>query len=94
MAPAWLLVTALCAFCANCFAHPGAASLAQRPELAAYQDIGKCLYRGSTWYVLYRSVKQEEAFGADDRCLRDTQTSEVVDGKAHFRYRFGDGHER
>ncbi|KAH7985011.1 hypothetical protein HPB52_024374 [Rhipicephalus sanguineus] len=52
-----------------------------------------CGYLGSTWHVLYRTVKHG-AFGEDDRCLRDTQLTEVVDGKARFRFRFGDGHER
>ncbi|KAL1472807.1 hypothetical protein MTO96_039089 [Rhipicephalus appendiculatus] len=88
MAVVWPLVATLCAFYACCCATV----LHKRPGLGAYQDVVKCAYAGSTWYVLYETGRLE-AFGKDDRCLRDTQMTDVVDGKARFRFRFGDGHE-
>ncbi|KAL1476157.1 hypothetical protein MTO96_036720 [Rhipicephalus appendiculatus] len=95
MASAWLLVGTLSAFCACSWGIvlPRFDILSHRHDLATYQDIGKCTTQGATWHVLYRNVK-EGSFGADDHCLRDTQLSEVVNGKARFRFRFGDGHER
>ncbi|KAL3231583.1 hypothetical protein MRX96_048458 [Rhipicephalus microplus] len=95
MGSAWLLATALCALITCCWAVAGPSGLAVegKPEFAPYQDMGKCLSRGSTWYVFYRTVK-EGAFGTNDRCLRDTQLSDSVGGKARFRFRFGDNHER
>ncbi|XP_077486123.1 uncharacterized protein LOC144097253 [Amblyomma americanum] len=41
---------------------------------------------------MYRNTEQG-GFGPDDGCLRDTQIGEVVDGKAHFRFRYGAGQE-
>ncbi|KAH6927364.1 hypothetical protein HPB50_002325 [Hyalomma asiaticum] len=88
MAPLWLLLASLCAFCASSWA-----AVTLGPEFAPYQDMKQCLSKGARWYVVHRNVK-EGAFGEDDYCLSDTQESDVVDGEARFRFSYGDGHER
>ncbi|XP_077486582.1 uncharacterized protein LOC144097832 [Amblyomma americanum] len=67
--------------------------LQQRPDLGVYQDLTECLHRGAKWRVLYRNKDQGE-FGTDDDCLAETQLTDLVDGEARFRFRYGPGHER
>ncbi|XP_054922700.1 uncharacterized protein [Dermacentor andersoni] len=95
MALLQVLATLCCTLCYASSANPKEFTdvlLSRRPDLAVYQNFTKCLFRGSTWHALYRNT-EDDGFGPDDRCLRDTQTSELAAGSTRVRFRYGTGQE-
>ncbi|XP_077544711.1 uncharacterized protein LOC144157860 [Haemaphysalis longicornis] len=66
---------------------PAESSGLTKPWLAPFQDMSKCDWEGSTWYLLYRT-SEDSPFGKDARCINILQVTPVVNDEMLMRFSY------